>query len=379
MRIALLSFNFPEYCIRLASALSKHAKVLLLLPRKHAEGYASLLDPSVRFLPFAYPRLRRPLKQVKMAVHLCHQIQDFHPDIFHIQHGHLWFNLFLAMLPRCGFVLTVHDYRAHPGDKPSRKTPQWILDRGIHRADELIVHARHVQELMVRNYTILADRIHVIPHIQLGNHHLQANSTVIGPPTVLFFGRIWKYKGLEYLIRAEPLITAQIPNVRIVIAGEGENFSHYRQMMVHPERFVVFNEYISDAQRSELFARATVVTLPYIEASQSGVVPVAYSHAKPVVVSNIGGLPEMVDDGQTGLCVPPADEKALAQAIVRLLKDGDLASRLGANGHRKVNTDCSPAQVADKTLQVYERALPVPFSVSQSHLSDHGPDFTAGH
>src|SRR5207302_173976 len=139
------------------------------------------------------------------------------------------------------------------------KTPQWILDRGISRADELIVHARHVKELIVGNYPIPQDRIHVIPHIKLGNTDLQVSSAPIGPPTVLFFGRIWQYKGLEYLIRAEPLISAEVPDVRIVIAGEGEDFSRYRKMMVHPERFVVFNEYISNGKRSELFGSATVV------------------------------------------------------------------------------------------------------------------------
>ena len=72
-------------------------------------------------------------------------------------------------------------------------------------------------------------------------------------PTVLFFGRIWEYKGLEYLIRAEPLITAEVPNVKIVIAGEGEDFDRYRRLMVHPERFVVYNEYVSDDVRATLF------------------------------------------------------------------------------------------------------------------------------
>ena len=378
MRVALLSFNFPEYCIRLASALSQDVKILLILPREQAEGHTDILDQSVSFLPFAYPRLRQPLKQVKLALHLCGQIQDFRPDVVHLQQGHIWFNLFLAMLPRCGLVVTVHDYRAHPGDKPSRKTPQWILDRGIHRANELIVHARHVQELVVSNYRIPKDCVHVIPHIKLGSCDLQQHSTPMGPPTVLFFGRIWKYKGLEYLIRAEPLITAEVPDVRIVIAGQGEDFSPYRRMMVDPDRFVVFNEYVSDTRRGELFAAATVVTLPYIEASQSGVVPLAYTYGKPLVVTNVGGLPEMVEHERTGLCVAPGDERALAGAIVRLLKDRDLANLLGANGYQKVNTDCSPIQVASRTLEVYERALLDSYTVSQStaHRSAQG-DVTA--
>jgi glycosyltransferase involved in cell wall biosynthesis len=174
---------------------------------------------------------------------------------------------------------------------------------------------------------------------------------------ILFFGRIWEYKGLEYLIRAEPLITARVPDARIVIAGRGEDFARYRRLMVHPERFTVYNEYVSDSQRAELFQRASVVALPYIDASQSAVIPVAYTYAKPVVATSVGGLPELVEDGRTGFLVPPRDERALADALVCLLRDKELCHQMGAHGKRKVATECSPESVARQTLQVYQRAI----------------------
>ncbi len=65
-----------------------------------------------------------------------------------------------------------------------------------------------------------------------------------------------------------------------------------------------------------------MVALPYTEASQSGVVSTAYGFGKPVVVTDVGSIPEIVDDGVTGLIVPPRDPAALAEAIIRLLKDG---------------------------------------------------------
>src|SRR5205809_4067934 len=309
MRIVFLSFNFAEYCVRLASALARDAEVLLMLPEKEADPYLGLLDGAVNFQPFAAPRLRQPIQQMKLCTALCRRIKDFGPQVIHFQHWHLWFNLALTFLPHCGFVLTVHDYRAHPGDKPSSRTPQFIVDLGIRRADEIIVHAQHVKQLVVGNYRIPDSRVHVIPLIKLGQQEGIADSSNQHPPTVLFFGRIWEYKGLEYLIRAEPLITSLVPEARIVIAGQGEDFARYRRMMVHPERFVVYNKHVSDSERAELFRQATVVTLPYIEASQSAIIPVAYAHAKPVVATAVGGLPEMVDNGRTGFCVPPRDEK----------------------------------------------------------------------
>jgi glycosyltransferase involved in cell wall biosynthesis len=162
---------------------------------------------------------------------------------------------------------------------------------------------------------------------------------------------------LEYLIRAEPLITAQVPDAKFVIAGRGEDFNRYRRLMVHPERFTVYNEYLPHDKRDELFRRASVVALPYIDASQSGVIPTAYTFGKPVVATTVGGLPELVEHGRTGYLVPPRDEQALADALVRLLIDKQLRHELGSNGKHKSNTELSPAAVARQTVAVYCRAI----------------------
>jgi len=357
MRVAYLSFDFLEYSIRLASALARHAEVLLMLPGTDAEPYLGLLDGAVVFRPFSPPRLRQPIRQMRMLASLRQQMKSYSADIFHLQQGHLWLNLGLRFMPQSGFVLTVHDCRRHPGDKPSRKTPQWILDLSQRRADEIIVHSNFVKQQLARGGRIPDESIHVIPHIGLGHPLVESKPHHHHPPTVLFFGRIWEYKGLEFLIRAQPFITSQVPDAKIVIAGQGQAFSRYRRMMVNPEVFEVHNEYISDTHCAELFDQATVVTLPYIEASQSGVIPLAYTHSKPVVGTSVGGIPEMVEDGRTGFCVPPRDERALADRIVRILQNRDLARTLGSNGNRKLNTECSPTQIARMTFEVYRRAL----------------------
>src|SRR5437763_16035113 len=170
-----------------------------------------------------------------------------------------------------------------------------------------------------------------MPHIQMGGDPVPAKFEE-DENLILFFGRIWEYKGLEYLIRAEPLISAKVPNARFLIAGEGEDFARYRRMMIHPDRFVVHNEYIPDDRAADYFRRATVVVLPYIEASQSGVIPMAYSAGKPVVATTVGGLPEMVENGRTGCLVAPRDSVQLAEAVTKLLLNPALRHRMGANG-----------------------------------------------
>ncbi len=357
MRIALISFDFAEYCIRLANALGRKLEVALLLPDMHAEPHLPILDSAVKFQPFRKPRLRQVLQQVGMVSSLIKSVERFDPDVVHVQQGYMWFNFGLPWLQRYPLVMTVHDPRHHIGDKSSQKTPQLIMDFGFHRADQIIVHAKEMRKILIEGCHISSQRVHVIPHIKIGHDLAYGQQQEEEECLILFFGRIWEYKGLEYLIRAEPLITSRVPKARIVIAGQGEDFDRYRRMMVHPESFIVYNEYISDGALSDLFRRAAVVVLPYIEATQSGVIPLAYTFRKPVVATTVGGLPEMVEHGRTGYLVPPRNPLVLAKAIVRLLKDKQLRRQFGMNGHRKIDTECSPDAVAEKTLRVYYQTL----------------------
>ncbi|HEY3108100.1 MAG TPA: glycosyltransferase family 4 protein [Chloroflexota bacterium] len=356
MKVALLSFDFGEYCVRLASALAREAEVSLLLPDRQVASYLPKLERSVRLHPFGKPRLRQPLQQIGMIRANLARIRQFDPDVLHIQQGHLWFNLALPLLSRYPLVLTVHDPLHHLGDEGAQRTPQAVMHYGFRRARRIVVHSQRLRRVVVDRCRIAERIVDVIPHIALGDEPVEAQPREEGR-LVLFFGRIWAYKGLEYLIRAAPRITAELPDARIVIAGEGEDFARYRRMIVNPDHFIVRNEYVPDEARTELFRRASVVVLPYVEASQSGVIPLAYRFGKPVVATTVGGLPEMVDHGRTGLLVPPRDERALAEAVVRILSDDGLRRRLGAAGQRKLESECAPAAVASQTLEVYRRAL----------------------
>jgi glycosyltransferase involved in cell wall biosynthesis len=356
MKVAFISYDFGEYCIRLASALAQKIRVCLILPHQLAAAHLDRLNPAVSFHPFRKPRLRQPLRQIEVIYAIHKYIKNYNPDLIHLQQGHLWFNFFLRLFARYPLILTIHDPRHHVGDRGGRKTPQAVFDFGFHRAAQIIVHGKQLKQVLIDEMEISSDIIHTIPMIVHGDD--KAHSQIREEDhMILFFGRIWEYKGLEYLIRAEPLITAQVPDAKIVIAGQGEDFARYRRLMVHPDRFLVFNEYVSDDKRAELFRRASVVALPYIEASQSAVIPVAYTFAKPVVATTVGGLPEMVEHGRTGYLVPPQDEKALAEAVIRLLLNKDLRRKLGSNAKNKIDTECSAETIAQQTINVYRQVL----------------------
>lgn len=138
---------------------------------------------------------------------------------------------------------------------------------------------------------------------------------------LLFFGFIREYKGLKYLIQAMPEIVSKIPDVELLIVGDysdEEDKKFYTDMIkqCQIENYVkIYDGYIPDREVEKFFAVCDLVVLPYISATQSGIVQIAFGFEKPVVVTNVGGLPDVVEDGKTGYVVEPGNSKTLADAI----------------------------------------------------------------
>ena len=357
MRIAWVAYAFHEYSALHANALAENHDVLLMIPKLETNATELHVSPKVHYCDFDKPRLRQPFHHWFSVRKLLKVIDDFQPDVVHFQQGHLWFNIALPWLrKKYPLVITVHDPRHHVGDRESQKTPQWIMDFGFRRADQTIVHGNLLADQVHKLFRHPRESIHVIPHVGMGAGVTDLTNSDEEAFNILFFGRIWDYKGLDYLIQAEPLITARIPNAKIVIAGTGDNFEKYESKMVHRDRFEVIHRWIGDEEQSTLFKRAAIVVLPYIEATQSGVVPVAYNYAKPVVATAVGSLPDCVIDGVTGLLVPPRDPRKLADAIVRLLENPDERHKMGRAAKAHLEREASPKSVAEATLRVYDEA-----------------------
>lgn len=356
-RIALLSFIFPEYCIQLGNALSEKAELYLLLPERHVLFYRDCIAPAVRAVPFRLPRLRSLPSNVLMIRKVLSSLGDISPEIVHLQVGHPWFNLKMPALSRkYPFVTTVHDVNTHTGDRESKKFI--FRDLAIRYSDHFIVHGQWLRQQFISKYGVPEKRVHAVHHgvYSIYRHFIREDFDE-EKSHVLFFGRIWDYKGLEYLIRAEPIISREIRDVKITIAGTGDNFEKYDRMMINRDRYNILNRYIDNGETAELFQKASVVVLPYVGASQSGVVPLAYAFSKPVVVTDVGSLSEVVEQGRTGFVVPPRDSERLADAIITLLKNDDLRCRMKKNITEKVDGELNWERIADKTLGVYEEAL----------------------
>lgn len=134
---------------------------------------------------------------------------------------------------------------------------------------------------------------------------------------ILFFGLVRPYKGLEQLIEAMDLLDGR--SIRLCIVGE---FWHGRaeiEQRIHAlgieEHVEIVPRYVNDQEAAEYFARADVVVLPYTSATSSGVIALAYHYGKPVIATRVGGLPDLVIEGETGLLVEPGSPARLAEAI----------------------------------------------------------------
>jgi glycosyltransferase involved in cell wall biosynthesis len=257
-------------------------------------------------------------------------------------------------------VYTNHDPKLHANgnlrENLGARVGSFLHDYLI-KYDKIIVHGKSLKEILIQR-GFSENRIRVVPH---GSYSLfqklGARKKVIPESnTILFFGHIRKYKGLEYLIRAASLVSKELPDLKIIIAGEGD-LSPYSRLMTDKSRFEVHNRPIPDEMVRELFDRSQLLVLPYNEATQSGPLHIAYALGKPVIATKVGALIEAVRHAETGLLVPPKNERALAEAIVALLKDDELRRKMSENAYRLAMKELSWDTIARNTIEVYKEAM----------------------
>lgn len=155
--------------------------------------------------------------------------------------------------------------------------------------------------------------------------------TALGLPkesrVVLFFGFIKPYKGVGTLIEAAPLLRERYGpegvNILIVgdVYGDRETLRERVRLSGAEEVITLIDQFVPDSEVEDLFMAADLVVLPYLSATQSGILQIAWNYNRPVVTTDVGGLPEVVRDGETGFIVPPGDASALGGAMIRFFDE----------------------------------------------------------
>jgi glycosyltransferase involved in cell wall biosynthesis len=181
-------------------------------------------------------------------------------------------------------------------------------------------------------------------------------------PVIGTIGRLHPEKGLEYLIKAMHKVVKEIPKVKLLVAGDttlGDK-EYYRAIKdlakgLDLQNAIVFLGYQKDV--SKIMTTFDIFALPSLREPFGLVTLEAMAMAKPVIATNTGGTPEIVIDGQTGILVPPRNVSALADAIIRLLRDKQLAMRMGLAGRARVHDCFSVEKMMNKIEDVYEGVL----------------------
>lgn len=254
--------------------------------------------------------------------------------------------LFLKRLgkgPHPKSVFICHNVMEH---EPNR-IKSAVSRRVLNCADFFITHSQWDRDNLERWLgPSRAGSIRVSPHPAY--EHL--NQPVLSKPeakaalgiraerVVLFFGFIRDYKGLRYLIESLPLVRAKL-EVHLLIAGEVWGDSKpYHELIARlglTANITLVEKYIPNEEVARYFAASDLVAIPYVSATQSGIVQLAYGFGKPVVVSRVGGLPEVVEDGVTGYLVPPQDSGAISNAVLDFYQQNREAGMCEAVGVKR--------------------------------------------
>lgn len=176
-----------------------------------------------------------------------------------------------------------------------------------------------------------------------------------GAPIIGNVAALAPHKGQKHLVAAARLVVQDVPDARFLIVGEGELQETLERQIKHLglERHVTLTGFRNDAigliKSFDVFAMSSVT-----EGLGSAVLE-AMAARRAVVATRAGGIPEVVDDGVTGLLVPPHDEPAMAAALVELLRDAARRERMGAAGRARVEAAFSIERMVEKTIDVYQR------------------------
>lgn len=300
------------------------------------------------------------LEYISDNVRFLQRLREWNPDVIHYQ----WLPLplvdypVLVMLSRlASLVLTLHDSNPFHGSETSRL--QFLgMRRAMKAFDAYIAHTSYTKR-QFSDFETVSEQISIVPHGILDYPAIETSST--DGSTLLFFGNIKQYKGLDVLVRALGTLSLKaLSETTLVVAGQPHiDMEPIRRLAVEKsvDDSIEWNlGYVPDENVPKLFDRADVVVLPYREIDQSGVLLTAVGYGVPVVATDIGGFGEFLNDGVHGRLVPPEEPAALAAAIRELLADEAKRDKM-SKAMERLAEENSWSSIAERTIDVYRAAL----------------------
>jgi glycosyltransferase involved in cell wall biosynthesis len=302
------------------------------------------------------------------------------PGIFHI----LWNNKFeffdrtllMTYYKMLGkkIVFTAHNVNARARDGGDSFLNRATLKFQYRLCDHIFVHTDQMKGELMADFNVPDYKASVIP---FGINNTVPNTGLtpadarrqagvgVADKTLLFFGNIAPYKGLEYLVDAFIELARKSPEYRLIIAGRPKGSEDYWSLIQRTisssvgERIIQRIEYVPDEQTELYFKAADVLVLPYVHVFQSGVLFLAYSFGLPAIAADVGSLKDEIVEGRTGFVSPAKDPAALARTIETYFSS-DLHKNLASRRQEiqeYANERYSWAKVAAITTGIYSEIL----------------------
>lgn len=385
MKIAYYSQNsFSDVDLSLLMSLKKYADVYYIIPLRKGRLKGTAINIKQQygktglFKASVYPELAKFAHLIdldKMYVLNCCSKSGFSLK-------HLWVNIlffkfllknkfdiiqmtmfpcyfeFLLYFLRQKIVLTVHDPLPHSSDISFINHLYRKLAFGL--IPNLIILNKAQKKKFVQRYhlekkNIFESRLSCYTYLRMYD---KISSDNVNARYILFYGRITSYKGLDYLFPAMKEVHKIIPDVKLIVAGKG-NF-HFDISEYQDKTYIeIRNYFIDDKELAILIQNSLFVVCPYIDATQSGVIMSAYAFCKPVIATNVGGLPEMVLHNKFGLIIPSKNVDRLKDAIIELLGDEKRLAKFKENiNHEYFTGKYSWDNIAHELLNIYQQILP---------------------
>jgi glycosyltransferase involved in cell wall biosynthesis len=369
-----------DVLVRAISQLPEIEKVLVVsfLPRLDRDEIVALNEKLIVHYAAGQRRLALPTDSYLDFVKAKRILKAFEPDVVHGQgtfgHG--------GVAVRLGYpsVVTIHgvgnfDMQMHNrGNRfigPLRMyLTQRMTDGILQRADVVISISKFDREFCSR--VRQGDVVHIPNAVR--PEFFTAEPEFPESARINFSGVIIERKNVAGLVRAFKKVKERVPEAVLDIAGPATDREYYErvQRSIDPtlKDSIVFHGNLKGCELTQLVQRASVCVLFSIYENLPVVIAEALALGKPVVASRVGGVEEMIDEGETGFVVAPQDENALADRLVRLLNDKQLRRAMGMKGREHALKNWKPERVAAETVGAYRMAIRSRRGLSEQRISD---------
>jgi len=279
-------------------------------------------------------------------------------DVVHAHSQNSLFNMIIAKRAKSlGAKVAVHFMAVNAfGDHPSILVRalgpmygEWMVKEALKVADLKLVKSYRDMMILRDEFEVEASDLHYVPDgvdeelLTMPSLESEFRRRYnVDDDIVLFIGRLHPLKGVEVLLKAVPYVVKEKPRVRFVFIGPGDTkrYIEVANKLGVADR-VLFLGFVDEHTKIGAIDSSVCLVLPsicnYVEVYPM-VISEAWTRGKPVVASNVGGIPYRVKHMVNGILVPPRDPKALAEAIIKLLEDKMLATKMGLEGKKELET-----------------------------------------